>query len=251
MFIFKSLIIVLISLDLLSGKMSFIIHRIEPYFKKMKPEICPFCQFTHANPFYRGALRSYLRCPRCKLIFVSRKDLLSNKQEKARYDLHENSLKDKGYRQFLNQFIFPLLERIGPPPQKGLDFGSGPGPVLSMMLESKGYQMALYDPYYAPNEDVLKKRYDFVTCTETIEHFHDPGKEWRLLLKLVKPSGWLGIMTQLVEDIDDFPNMHYITDMTHVSFFSHDTFRFLAKKDNLHVEFQGDNLIFCKTMALG
>ena len=217
----------------------------------MKTEICPLCQNNKSTPFYNDKWRCYLRCPNCGLILVSRDNLLTPEQEKARYDLHENNPKDEGYRQFLNQFINPFLERIGPPPQTGLDFGSGPGPVLSMMLEAKGYQMSLYDPYYAPNEDVLKKRYDFVTCTETIEHFHDPGKEWRLLLKLVKPSGWLGIMTQLVEDIDDFPNMHYITDMTHVSFFSHDTFRFLAKKDNLHVEFQGDNLIFCKTMALG
>jgi hypothetical protein len=185
------------------------------------------------------------------LIFVSREDLLSKEEEKARYDLHQNDPKDEGYRHFLGQFINPFIQRIGPPPQKGLDFGSGPGPVLSMMLEAKGYQMTLYDPYYAPTIDALQKSYDFVTCTETVEHFHDPGKEWELLVNLVKPGGWLGIMTQLVEDIDDFPKMHYITDMTHVSFFSRETFRFLAKKDNLHVEFQGDNLIFFKTMALG
>mgnify|MGYP003930634237 CR=1 FL=1 len=138
----------------------------------------------------------------------------------------------------------PLLRRIEHPPQNGLDFGSGPGPVLSMMLESEGYQMTLFDPYYAPSADALQKRYDFVTCTETVEHFHHPGKEWQLLVKLVKPGGWLGIMTKLVEDLNDFPNMHYITDMTHVSFFTRKTFLFLAEKDNLHVEFQGDNLIF-------
>jgi len=193
-------------------------------------EICPLCQSTHTESFYRDKKRRYLRCPKCKMIFVSREDLLSEREEKARYDLHQNDPKDEGYRQFLGQFINPFIQRIGPPPQKGLDFGSGPGPVLSMMLEARGYQMALFDPYYAPIADNLQKSYDFVTCTETVEHFHKPGKEWQLLVNLVKPGGWLGIMTQLVEDLDDFPKMHYITDLTHVSFFSRETFQYLAKK---------------------
>jgi trehalose-6-phosphate synthase len=51
-------------------------------------------------------------------------------------------------------------------------------------------------------------------------------------------------MTQLVEDLDDFPKMHYITDLTHVSFFSRETLQYLAKKEAIHVEFKGDNLIF-------
>lgn len=207
-------------------------------------ETCPLCKFTQTKSFYRDKKRSYLRCPKCKLIFVSRRDLLSNEEERARYDLHQNDPKDQGYRQFLNQFIDPLIKRIGSPPQIGLDFGSGPGPVLSLMLRAKGYQISLYDPYYAPNTDVLQKSYDFVTCTETIEHFYHPHEEWQRLLKLIKPGGWLGIMTRLVEDLDDFPSMHYITDMTHVSFFSRKTFLFLAQKENLHIEFEGENLIF-------
>lgn len=207
-------------------------------------ETCPLCQKQQTNLFYVDKLRTYLRCPNCSLIFVSRKDLLTPHQEKARYDLHQNDPQDKGYRQFLNQFTEPLLNRIGPPPQKGLDFGSGPGPVLAMMLESLGYDMALYDPYYALGADVLQQTYDFVTCTETIEHFYSPDKDWRLLVSLLKLWGWLGVMTQLVIDPQDFPNMHYINDMTHVSFFSLETFLYLADRDNLLVEFEGNSLIF-------
>ena len=208
------------------------------------PEPCPLCQFNNSKLFYRDEQRSYSRCPRCKLIFVSRNDLLSKKQEKARYDLHENNPEDEGYRNFLNQFLEPMIQRIGPPPLKGLDFGSGPDPVLSKMLEARGYDMTLYDPYYAQNPIVLEKKYDFVTCTETFEHFYHPGKEWELLYCLFKHGGWLGIMTQLVEDLQDFPDMHYITDMTHVTFYSRETFIYLAEKGNLHVEFEQDNLIF-------
>lgn len=207
-------------------------------------ESCPLCQFNNTKPFYRDERRSYLRCPHCKLIFVSRVDLLTPEKEKARYDLHENNPEDKGYRNYLSQFLEPMVQRIGRPPLKGLDFGSGPGPVLSMMLEEKGYQMTLYDPYYAPNTDALQQSYDFVTCTETVEHFYQPQEEWELLYRLFKHGGWLGIMTQLVEDLQDFPDMHYITDMTHVTFYSRETFLYLAEKGNLHVEFEQDFLIF-------
>jgi hypothetical protein len=210
-------------------------------------ETCPLCHHQQTHLFYRGHQRSYLRCQNCDLIFVSRGDLLSPQQEKARYDLHQNNPEDAGYRQFLNQFVQPLHKRIGPPPQHGLDFGSGPGPVLAMILEKQGYKMSLYDPYYSPDPAVLENTYDFVTCTETIEHFNNPDKEWGLMLSLLKPGAWLGIMTQLVEDPQYFPRMHYITDRTHVSFFSRQTFQYLADRDDLHLEIEADNLIFLKS----
>jgi hypothetical protein len=209
-------------------------------------ETCPLCHHQHTHLFYQDHRRSYLRCQACDLIFVSRGDLLTPGQEKARYDLHQNDPENEGYRQFLSQFIQPLIKRIGPPPQHGLDFGSGPGPVLAMMLAEKGYKMSLYDPYYAPEKGVLQHTYDFVTCTETIEHFNKPDQEWQLLLSLLKPGAWLGIMTQLVEDPQDFPTMHYITDMTHVSFFSRNTFQFLAERDALNIEIEAHKLIFLK-----
>jgi hypothetical protein len=112
-----------------------------------------------------------------------------------------------------------------------------------MMLEDQGCSMTCYDPYYAPNPEALDKTYDFITCTETFEHFYHPDKEWRLLLRLLKPGGWLGVMTKLIDDMDQFAQMHYIQDRTHVSFFSRKTFQFLADQDNLIVEFFGDNVI--------
>jgi len=210
-------------------------------------ETCPLCKNIQTSFLYRDRYRTYQRCPNCALIFVSQKDLLPPHQEKERYDLHQNDPLDEGYRQFLNQLAQPLIKRIGPPPMEGLDFGSGPGPVLAMILEEQGYRMTLYDPYYSPDKSPLQRSYNFVTCTETIEHFYTPDKDWRLLISLLKPGSWLGIMTQLVQDIQSFPTMHYITDMTHVSFFSQQTFRYLADRDNLHLEFEADNLIFIKS----
>jgi hypothetical protein len=209
-------------------------------------QACPLCNNPQTNEFYTGPRRVYYRCPQCGLIFVAREHLLTSEAEKARYDLHQNDPEDRGYRQFLQQFTQPLLDHLDPPPLEGLDFGSGPQPVLAQMLETEGYQMAVYDPFYAPDKQSLISTYDFVTCTETVEHFHEPAKEWSLLVGLVKPGGWLGIMTQLVEHPETFAHMHYITDATHVSFYSRHTFRFLAERDHLRVKFINDRIILCQ-----
>lgn len=207
------------------------------------PERCPLCSYPNTRDFHQDSDRTYLRCPACNLIFVNRAALLEPEEEKARYDLHQNHPDDPRYLNFLNQLAEPLLERLDPPPLTGLDFGSGPGPTLSIMLAEQGYQMQIYDPYYAPHRHVLKETYDFVTCSETIEHFYTPHHEWRLLVDLVKPGGWLGIMTLLLSSPDQFPNWYFKNDLTHVSFFSRETFRYLSVQDHLSVEFIGDNVI--------
>ena len=62
----------------------------------------------------------------------------------------------------------------------GLDFGCGPGPALANMMQSDGYEMEIYDPFFFPNKDALSKKYDFITCTETAEHFFNPHDELNL-----------------------------------------------------------------------
>jgi len=207
---------------------------------------CPLCHTPDPHFFYHGPQRDYLQCQRCGLIYVPKEELLPPKAEKARYDLHENDPTDQGYRHFLSQLCRPLIDTIGPPPQHGLDFGCGPGPVLALMLKNRGYTISCYDPYYEPNPEALEQTYDFVTCTEVMEHLYTPAREWKLLLKLLKPGGWLGLMTQLNNDPEKFPDLHYIKDATHVSFFSRRTFNFLARRDNLQVKFFGSNTLLIK-----
>jgi len=204
---------------------------------------CPLCGHAPIRAFHRDRFRAYLRCPVCGLIFVPPEDRLPPEEEKARYDLHQNHPDDLGYRDFLNQLARPLLARLGPPPLDGLDYGSGPGPTLSVMLKEHGHRMALYDIFYAVYPEAMARTYDFVTCTETFEHFHNPREEWNRLVGLVRPGGWLAIMTLLIDDPESFPDLHYIADLTHVSFFSCQTFRFLTARDGLPVEFIGNNVI--------
>lgn len=205
--------------------------------------ICPLCSCPETTKIHTDADRAYYHCPVCDLICVERNALLVPHEEKLRYDLHENNPADPNYRNFLDQLAQPLLTRLGPPPLRGLDFGSGPGPTLAIMLAEQGYTMRIYDHYYAPNPHILEETYDFVTCTETFEHFYTPSIEWFLLVNLIKPGGWLGIMTLLHPPLAEFPTWHYINDLTHVSFFSRQTFNFLAQRDRLHVEIIGDHVI--------
>ena len=171
--------------------------------------------------------REYFRCPTCYLVFVPPHYFLSPEDERAQYDCHENSAEDFAYRRFLGRLFDPVSERLTPHSQ-GLDFGSGPGPTLSVMFEEAGHSMKLYDPFYAPELKPLQREYDFVTASEVVEHLHHPRREFDRLWGCVKPNGLLGIMTKRVIDQEAFSRWHYKQDPTHVCFFSIETFRWLA-----------------------
>ncbi|MEP4371870.1 MAG: class I SAM-dependent methyltransferase, partial [Alloalcanivorax venustensis] len=153
---------------------------------------CRLCGRPGAELFASVEGRRYLRCPRCHLTFLGVTQLPDRADEKAQYDLHRNEPDDPGYRRFLDQLGAPLCERLSAG-DRGLDFGCGPGPALARMLEERGHPMRVYDPIYAPDPAALDQQYDFVTCTEVLEHLHWPEREWRRFAELVKPGGWLGV----------------------------------------------------------
>ncbi|MEO2034947.1 MAG: class I SAM-dependent methyltransferase [Planctomycetaceae bacterium] len=187
---------------------------------------CPLCHKSDVTPFLADR-RSYFRCAVCKLVFVPPEQFLSAAAEKAEYDKHENSAADPRYRAFLSRLQEPLLERLAPH-SRGLDFGSGPGPTLSLMFEEAGHAMHIYDPFYAADDSAWQHRYDFITASEVVEHLHDPRSELDRLWSCLKPNGLLGIMTKRVIDRAAFSRWHYKDDPTHVCFFSLQSFRWLA-----------------------
>ncbi|MES9905109.1 MAG: class I SAM-dependent methyltransferase [Sedimenticola sp.] len=188
--------------------------------------ICPLCQSVEASHYYRDK-RDYFQCPVCALVFVPPLQYLTPQEEKAEYDLHENTADDPGYRRFLGRLFVPLSRRLAPG-SSGLDFGSGPEPTLSKMFEEAGHTMAIYDPFYAPESGKLQRQYDFITASEVVEHLHHPRQELERLWSCLKPGGTLGIMTKRVIDRDAFSSWHYKNDPTHVCFFSIETFRWFA-----------------------
>jgi hypothetical protein len=181
-------------------------------------DLCPLCQ---AEP-YRFAERDqrlYLRCPSCDLVFVPPSFHLARAQEEARYREHNNDIADPRYRAFLRKLhgeLAPLL----PAGASGLDYGCGPGPALAALFAESGHPTSVYDPIFFPEETSLARTYDFVVCTETAEHFFEPKRELDRLDKLVRTGGWLGIMTQMLEDWTGFATWYYPRDPTHVCFYS-------------------------------
>lgn len=202
---------------------------------------CPLCADPGSIPYHRDRVRAYHRCRRCALVFVPPESWLDHASEKARYDQHRNDPADERYRRFLAQLTKPLLERV-PPGSIGLDFGSGPGPALTVMLEEAGMQMRLFDPIYAPDQTIWDGRYGFIAASEVVEHLRDPAEELDRLFGVLEPGGWLGVMTKWVGAHDDFVAWRYIRDLTHVAFYSPRTLRWIAQRWNAPVEFVGANV---------
>ena len=203
---------------------------------------CILCNSSKTHQTLKEPSFTYHACSNCGLYFVEPGQRLDPDEEKSRYDLHENNPDDPRYRKFLSQLFDPLNDRL-PSQQFGLDFGSGPGPTLSVMFEEAGHKMSIYDPFYAEYSDVFNEKYDFITTTETAEHLFHPREEFEKLWNLLKPGGYLGIMTKLLLDPENFSDWHYRKDDTHVTFYQKKTFKWLANHLGANVEFLGDRVI--------
>lgn len=203
---------------------------------------CPLCSNPRTQLICQGNERPYYHCDTCELVFVPNEFHLSQEDEKAIYEHHENDPEDQGYRNFLNRLMAPLIDYL-PESGTGLDFGSGPGPTLSKMLEELGYRMAIYDPYFAQCPSVLGERYDFVTTTEVVEHLSDPKKVFEQLFGLVKEGGVIGIMTKMIPSLENFDQWHYTKDPTHITFYAEETFNYLAQQYRYRAEFKRNDVI--------
>jgi SAM-dependent methyltransferase len=203
---------------------------------------CPLCHTEGAAAYYEDWQRPYWQCQTCHLVFVPPTHYLSPADEKARYDLHQNSPDDPAYRRFLSRLFNPMQARLVPH-SDGLDFGSGPGPTLSKMFEEAGHTVTLYDVFYAQDESVWEKQYDFITASEVAEHLHQPEKELARLWNCLKPGGTLGLMTKMVLNQPAFANWHYKNDPTHVCFFSRQTFDWLGAQWGCPPTFVGQDVI--------
>ena len=189
--------------------------------------VCPVCRRADVRFLLSVDGRDYWRCAVCEARFLDPRQRPSRDDELAEYLRHENDPGDSGYRRFLSKLADPLLERL-PPSSHGLDYGCGPGPALAAMLCEAGHTVALHDPFFRPDAAVLDGLYDFVTCTEVVEHFHRPAEEFDRLDRLLAPGGWLGVMTCFQTDDARFAGWHYRRDPTHVVFYRETTLRHVA-----------------------
>lgn len=190
---------------------------------------CPVCEALTVSHFMRLREGDYWRCSVCQATFLDPAQHPSIEAELAEYRLHQNQGGAEGYRQFLSRLAEPLIRQL-PPASQGLDFGCGPGPLLAQMMREAGHTMTLYDPVFHADPTALVRQYDFITCTEVIEHFHRPAEEFARLDGILRVGGCLALMTCFQTDDDRFAAWHYRRDPTHVVFYREATIRHLARQ---------------------
>lgn len=207
---------------------------------------CPLCHSERSSLYSKHKTGEYRLCDICSLVYVLPSSYLNEEEEKARYDLHTNSPDDINYKRFLSRVLNPVKERIKEG-SSGLDFGSGPGPTLSKMFEESGYKMSIYDHYYAKNEEVLSRKYDFITSTEVVEHLYDPKTVLDNLMMMLEKDGLLALLTQTYPLQEEFDMWYYKNDPTHVCFFSLATMHWLALKHSCDLEIIGKDIFIFRT----
>ena len=196
---------------------------------------CPLCAGRRTEPFASVQGRDYWRCVDCALRFLDPRQRPDAASERREYTLHRNDADDPAYRRFLDRLAAPLLTRL-PPASDGLDYGCGPAPALAAMLRAAGHRVTLYDPVFHDEPTALTRPYDFIACSEVVEHFHDPAREFAQLDALLLPGGWLAVMTCFQTDDARFAGWHYRRDPTHVVFYRAETFQWLAQRLRWHCE---------------
>ena len=177
----------------------------------------------------------YYNCDTCKAIVKDEKYYLAAEEEKVIYETHNNDVNDTRYQKFTMPITNYVIEKFLPK-HKGLDFGSGTGPVISSMLMKKDYDIVQYDPFFAPNKDKLNNSYDYILSCEVFEHFYKPKMEIDRLISLLKANGMLLIMTLLYNDTIDFKTWNYRNDSTHVFIYRKETIEYIAKEKNLEID---------------
>src|SRR5512133_3462115 len=149
---------------------------------------CKVCGSGDIKFYVRNKKREFLRCSRCELVFVPEQFYLTIEQERKRYDLHHNSIENKGYEEFLEKIVTVIYDRF-PVDYTILDFGSGVHAVLGTILDKKGYACESYDPLFNIhcNNDALT--YDIIVICEVIEHLRVLQDDLAFIKKHLKPDG--------------------------------------------------------------
>jgi hypothetical protein len=145
----------------------------------------------------------------------------------------------------LRKLIDPV-EKLISPDAKGLDYGSGPYPMLVKVMQEDGHDICAWDPYFEPRNELLMQKYDYITCCEVVEHFNKPSESWEQLIGLLKKDGILGVSTSLVPDDIAFEKWHYIRDDTHVSLYSLKTIQWICNHWGLNLITQDGAIIILR-----
>ncbi len=173
------------------------------------------------------ARRTFLHCPACGLVFVPDREYPTVAAERSRYDRHDNTPTNLGYRRFLSE-VADAVDRLDLGAGTILDFGAGEHAVLTQLLQERGRRARDYDPLYGRGLNALAERYDLVIVCEVIEHLRDLTGELTRLESCLHPGGRVLLRTQIHPSVDDIADWWYSRDPTHLNFFARDTLATVA-----------------------
>ena len=200
---------------------------------------CPLCNYHSTTFLIKGDAREYWSCEKCHLIFVPPNFFISNKQEIERYLEHNNTLNNQGYVKMFQEKI-DTIRKVCPGINTVLDYGCGYEPVLKKLLEREGYKAHGYDPNFFSTKE-LENKYDLIISTETFEHIKKPGEDLAHLMTKISSKGYLAIMTRFYPlknstlCPESFSNWYYKRDPTHIAFYTHKTFLWIANEFKMKI----------------
>ena len=168
-------------------------------------------------------------CNNCGFIYKDKEFHPTWEDESNEYLRHENSIENEGYVNLFKHIIKGYIEGLDIK-RKVLEFGSGPNPVFKEILVDSGYDVLDYDPFYNPNEEYKKHKYQLITSHEVVEHFVNPIKEFTELVSLLEDDGYI-VLSTYFRDMDEeaFLTWWYRRDITHLSFYNVNVFEELCK----------------------
>ena len=195
---------------------------------------CPICTKEDLYQVH-NTKRVFYRCTFCGFSFVDPTFYPDAETQKRRYELHNNSEKQKGYVDFLSDIIDRALF-YKKNPEKVLDFGSGPNPLAVKLLKERNIDAYTWDIFFANESFPVQESFDIVLCIEVAEHFIDLQKDFYDLARVLKQNGFAFVHTHISPRTDeDFLCWWYIQDITHISFYSKKSLEILASMNSLDV----------------
>ena len=189
---------------------------------------CKICNEKTIKIYDSQFQNIYYYCKNCDFISLDEQFIVSNEREKTLYNFHNNSMDNIGYVNMLKDFIEKFIKPYVGGNAKALDFGCGPGPVLAELLKTNDIKTDIYDPYFFPEKIFINKKYNLISCTEVFEHFKDPIDNFKLLDDLIIKNGILALTTLFHPGMEEFTNWWYRRDATHISFYTLNTFKYIA-----------------------
>lgn len=208
----------------------------------MEIQNCPLCHSHEARYFYRNFNREYHRCSNCFLVFVPAEFHVKNQA-----NLHTDYKKTKKFRQVGEGQYFALLTnqvlKRTPEGAIGLDYKCGKESKVAELFTKNGKLVKCFDLEYKNDPTLLTDIYDFITVIHQIETYANPREEFDRLYELLSAQGVLALMTTPLMDLSSFNSWPFIKEAHHISFFSPDTFEWIAKKYHYHCEVQSDGIV--------